>query len=717
MMATFSRATLLFRNLRYFRAANLAVVAGMAVATAVLTGALMVGDSVRGSLRELTEARLGFVDHVMASPRFVEGSLAKRLAEAPGFKDRFEGVTSGITLRGGATRADGKAKAAGVQITGLGDRYPVTAGEAVLNTELARELGGAVGEGVRFSLPAPDEAPKESALARRGRNDTILTVIVDRSKVAEQGGFQDLFNLSGGQRAAPSAWVNLESLQEELDRADQVNLFLVAAKQGHTRADDAAALNAMLRQVATLEDYGLTTNQKSADKSEAVIASKATYVPPAVVDAAAKVAEELKAPLTRASVYLVNRVAKVGDAGPGLSYAIAAGIDRLPGDATLADDEIAVNQWTAEQMKLKVGDHLRLEYYLRQPNGDLAEVASDRPGVGMTFRVARVLPMTGIGADPSLTPEYRGLTDADTIADWRPPAGLTIDKKRVTKADEQYWSDHRGAPKVFVSLAAAKKLWGTAFGDVTSLRVPADNAEAFARTLKDRIDPATLGLVFRAVKDQQLSAAGGGTEFGGLFIGFSFFLLIAAVMLVAMLFRLSIEQRARQLGLLSACGFAPNALRNTCLKEGLLLAIVGGVIGSALAVGYTALMIHGLRTWWVGAIGTTALRLHVTPATLAGGFVGSVVVALLAILWAVRRVSKSSPASLLAGALGASAVRLAKPPKISVALAVIGVLGAAAMFAAGALGKMNGNGAFLGGGALLLLALAVRRRHGAPPVA
>src|SRR4051812_21997580 len=140
-MATFSRTKLLFRNLRYFRAANLAVVAGMAVATAVLTGALMVGDSVRGSLRELAEARLGFVDHVLASPRFVDESLAKRIAESPAFKERFEEITPGITLRGGATRADGRAKVAGVQITALGERYRVAAGESVLNTELARELG------------------------------------------------------------------------------------------------------------------------------------------------------------------------------------------------------------------------------------------------------------------------------------------------------------------------------------------------------------------------------------------------------------------------------------------------------------------------------------------------------------------------------------------------------------------------------------------------
>ena len=120
--------------------------------------------------------------------------------------------------------------------------------------------------------------------------------------------------------------------------------------------------------------------------------------------------------------------------------------------------------------------------------------------MGMTFRVARVLPMTGIGADPSLTPEYKGLTDADTIADWRPPAGVTIDKKRVTKADEQYWADHKGRRRSSSVLTSAKKLWGTAFGDVTSLRVPADKANAFEQAPQARIDPAAVGLVFRAVQ-------------------------------------------------------------------------------------------------------------------------------------------------------------------------------------------------------------------------
>src|SRR5712671_2689635 len=123
----FSRTTLLLRTLRHFRAANLAVIAGMAVATAVLTGALMVGDSVRASLRDLAERRLDFVDHALLSPRFVDQDFAVRLAQTPEFKDRFQSITPGITLRGSAGNSVVKSHVAGVQISALADRYPVPA--------------------------------------------------------------------------------------------------------------------------------------------------------------------------------------------------------------------------------------------------------------------------------------------------------------------------------------------------------------------------------------------------------------------------------------------------------------------------------------------------------------------------------------------------------------------------------------------------------------
>ena len=45
--------TLLRRSLTYYWRTNLAVIAGVAVAVAVLAGALIVGGSVRGSFRDL----------------------------------------------------------------------------------------------------------------------------------------------------------------------------------------------------------------------------------------------------------------------------------------------------------------------------------------------------------------------------------------------------------------------------------------------------------------------------------------------------------------------------------------------------------------------------------------------------------------------------------------------------------------------------------------
>ena len=49
---------------------------GVVVGTAVLTGALLVGDSLRGSLRDLTLRQLGWVENAMISGRFVRWAIA-----------------------------------------------------------------------------------------------------------------------------------------------------------------------------------------------------------------------------------------------------------------------------------------------------------------------------------------------------------------------------------------------------------------------------------------------------------------------------------------------------------------------------------------------------------------------------------------------------------------------------------------------------------------
>src|ERR671921_1993878 len=76
---------LVLRNLTYYRRTNLAVVFGVGVAVAVLAGALLVGESVRASLRGLFLQRLGRASHVASAPNFFRERLAEDVRAAGGF--------------------------------------------------------------------------------------------------------------------------------------------------------------------------------------------------------------------------------------------------------------------------------------------------------------------------------------------------------------------------------------------------------------------------------------------------------------------------------------------------------------------------------------------------------------------------------------------------------------------------------------------------------
>src|SRR5579884_2466782 len=70
---------LVLRNLIYHGRGNLAVGLGVVLGTAVLTGALLVGDSLRGSLRDLMLGRLGWVEQAVIPGRFFRAALATEI--------------------------------------------------------------------------------------------------------------------------------------------------------------------------------------------------------------------------------------------------------------------------------------------------------------------------------------------------------------------------------------------------------------------------------------------------------------------------------------------------------------------------------------------------------------------------------------------------------------------------------------------------------------
>ena len=145
------------------------------------------------------------------------------------------------------------------------------------------------------------------------------------------------------------------------------------------------------------------------------------------------------------------------------------------------------------------------------------------------------------------------------------------------------------------------------------------------------------------------------------------------------------------------------------MREGLLLAVIGSLLGLIGAIVYGGAMMFGLRTWWVGAVGTTLLRLHVPPTSLVIGAVSGIVTALLCIWLTLRGLRKTSPRNLLAGSVtGDRSSVVSDSPRSRVTLSsrlfaiIFALLGLAMLASAKFIGQVGG---FFGAGTFLLVAL------------
>src|SRR5262249_18854100 len=151
---------------------------------------------------------------------------------------------------------------------------------------------------------------------------------------------------------------------------------------------------------------------------------------------------------------------------------------------------------------------------------------------------------------------------------------------------------------------------------------------------------------FDKVRERGLEASTGGTDFSGLFLGFSFFLIVAALLLVGLLFRLNIDRRASEIGILLAAGYRRRTIRRLLLIEGGLISLFGALCGLAGGLLYAWLMLELLRAWWPGGLERSFLHLHATLPSFIIGFAASLLVSVLTILWAVRVLARVSPRAM-----------------------------------------------------------------------
>src|SRR5436190_14418998 len=169
-------ATLIKRSLAHFKRTNLAVILGVATAVAVLAGALLVGDSVRASLRDLALARLGKTDLLIASTGFFRERLADDLKSHQSFANFLKDACPLIAIEGVVTHSDSNARAGGVAVYGVDKRFwkfndstiqPPEDKDVLLSAALASELQAKPGETIILRIEKPSAIPIESLHSRK----------------------------------------------------------------------------------------------------------------------------------------------------------------------------------------------------------------------------------------------------------------------------------------------------------------------------------------------------------------------------------------------------------------------------------------------------------------------------------------------------------------------------------------------------------------------
>ena len=702
---------LILRSLTYHWRLSIAVALGVAVATAVLAGALLVGDSMRASLRELVVERLGRIDQILVADHFFRSGLADEIAATDRFAEDFTAARPAIVLEAAIEHQDASAagrlhRAGHVTVLGTGAWFwewgrgvkPESLpgdGQIVLNRPLAETLAAGVGDEVIVRLARPGSIPADSPLGKktgsvRSRRLKVVAIVPARGL--------GRFGLRFSQQLPLNAYLATETLQSILAQDDKVNAILIAGKLAKAAAPQAAERRLAESIHPLLVDFGLSIRhvERRFEGTAAIdyydLTSDRMILPRPVQQAALRSFADISP--QPALTYLANDITTAGGKAR-IPYSTLTGIDSTaalgPLDVDIhgrpigqiADDEIVLNQWAADDLRqqmataktgrkqpgdpassesataaaLKVGDQITITYF--EPESIHGTVRERRA----TLRLKAIAPLAPPGErplrtnDPDLTPEVPGVTDEQSLANWDPPFPYDPSRVRIAppkEQDEDYWEAYRTTPKAFISLATARRLWSSRFGESTSIRVPPAperTIASLAEQLRHSLDPAQLGFVFRPVKRLGLEAASGNTPFEWLFLGLSMFLIAAAVMLVALLFQLGVQRRLAEIGLLFSVGMRQRQVRSLMGIEGAIVATVGGAIGIAGGGAFAWAILTALESphWWLGAIGTPFLRLSATPRSLAIGYLVGVTVSLTVIVWGVRATGRVPVRQLLGG--------------------------------------------------------------------
>jgi ABC-type lipoprotein release transport system permease subunit len=612
-----TRLRFIIRSLVHYTPAHLTSAVGIAISTAVLTGALIIGDSVRYSLQEHVRYRLGKTTHLVhAGDRFITTALAHALQAdmevpcAPLLQTRAIAIVDGGRLRENNIQLLG--------VDSLFDRFALadtvktrlTGNNVIISPNLAGKLQ--INSGDLFTLRIQKNSLVPLSAPFVSDEETTVTAKVTVKGIA---GIDDLgmFSLQNTQSAPLNVFISMETLNGLLGMEGKANRILVAAGDQLQNSEIEEALGKLWSPL----DAGLRLRNVPA-ANELELYSERVFIEQSISDAFRTITDNKRFIFS----YFVNNIRKGIKETP---YSFVSS----PGQGQMNGNEVQVNEWLAADLGLQEGDSIEMTFYVVGPLRKLEERS-------VTLTVSEILPMSGSFADPLLMPLIPGLSDAGHCSDWE--AGIPIDLERIRDKDEDYWNKWKGTPKAFVQADLARELWQNRFGTCTAIRMGDKdiNEDKFTTTFREQLNPSDLGILVSAVRKDALHAAGNGVDFSRLFLGLSSLVLVSALLLTMLLVLLAVQARMSQAATLSALGFSQPLIRKLFILEGMFVSFTGALLGTVLAILYNKVILIMLNRLWYDIVRTSMLEIKINAPTVLTGFLISFLLGGLVIWIALR---------------------------------------------------------------------------------
>jgi ABC-type antimicrobial peptide transport system permease subunit len=645
-------------------------VAGLIVGSAMVTGSLAVGDSMKHGVVEQVYANLGAVDEVIHSDGLFNEMIFDSVSADPSVAAATDGLAPLLILGGSVRQGASGPVESSVNIVGYNGLFysfgnfqtldggsltpEVAPGEAIINQKLADALDASAGSSLRITTRSP-EFSVESIYSNLAQQVSIdLSVLM----VVKDGGM-GRFSLSSGGTIAQNVFANLSYLQHAIGAPSYINTIVVSNigddREGVKTSGDATSR----LQIAIDEAVGFRDLRFNIIASSYVrIENENVFFDERYVDAVGAMIGSVAGMenVSALTSYFVNNISfgavsipysTVTGLNPHADYAFGAFTDNItksPIIGGIGDDEIIITNYTAARLGAGVGDSVSLNYSVY--TSTFRQVYRN-----VTFTVKHVADLTGMALDPDIMPPFPGIRGKASCADWD-PTWVSGDEMRsqMSYEDLDYWLLYGGTPKAYITLDKAKQLWANDLGDITTIKVKGTNLPQLASDIGSRLNSTILGgdagISVLPVKANGIESAEGVQLLTETFLSFGVVVMISGIILAVALVGMVMEGRKREIGVLKTLGMKRGQVTTTFAFEAFFVSLISAAVGILVGLLIAFLCIFLTNTFWSNIVEGTTVTLYFTMATIVLGFVAGFLVSFIAFVLSAYQTS----AHLLAAA-------------------------------------------------------------------